>query len=244
MKKQNDVILNISDKFDKLKVKINPIENQIYFNKVINEFKNIEGRAYIYAMVKKLISRGFKLEAYILILSTWNFAYFRYINTKLDLENIKKTLKNIERQVRNLKEFNIRTINLIEHAQDIINIFDKLSKNIFIKYTGASKILHLINPRLFVMWDDFISGHKKKDYYMKLEIIKFYKSGYPSFNKNGEGYLLFLMLMQYFFKNIKLRKRGITFAKAIDEFNYIGITSELKEYIKNLNKRKNNSLSK
>lgn len=41
-----------------------------------------------------------------------------------------------------------------------------------IEFTDASKIMHLKNRRVFVMWDMYIKGKSKRKYYENLQIIK------------------------------------------------------------------------
>jgi len=81
-----------------------------------------------------------------------------------------------------------------------------------VQKTGASKILHLLFPKIFVMWDGYIR--------------KYYKFR----NGDEEDYLNFLKLMQKLFPYVKDYK-GRTAPKLIDEHNYKTIT------MKELNKK-------
>jgi hypothetical protein len=72
--------------------------------------------------------------------------------------------------------------------------------------------MHLACPNVFVMWDSFI----KKRYGFK--------------RGDAKDYLDFLKVMQDEFKDIKWTNKSITFAKAIDQYNYCRFTqSELEK---------------
>jgi len=51
-------------------------------------------------------------------------------------------------------------------------IYDSLSKIKVIEYTGAPKLMHLKNPDVFVMWDNYIRGEKSRKYYDNLICLK------------------------------------------------------------------------
>lgn len=85
-------------------------------------------------------------------------------------------------------------------------IYSNLSKVEGVKYTGASKVMHLLNRELFVMWD----RDTRKEY------------GYPKANK--DGYLHYLKKMQDKVKNMELTMPNKTLPKIIDEFNFMEIT--------------------
>lgn len=74
-----------------------------------------------------------------------------------------------------------------------------------IQKTGAPKIIHLMVPRVFVMWDAYIRKHYG------------FKKG------DANDYLIFLKLMQKQFPNV-ISSAGRTATKLIDEHNYITIT--------------------
>jgi hypothetical protein len=56
-----------------------------------------------------------------------------------------------------------------EWSQQISDIFDTFSSKSSILTTGASKALHMINPKLFVMWDNTIRTfyHRLHDDYAR-----------------------------------------------------------------------------
>jgi hypothetical protein len=69
-------------------------------------------------------------------------------------------------------------INFDEVAKDIESIYNKLAEIKNVGATAISKILHLLNPEVFVMWDDAI---REK-----------YKEKYPKVTGSAKGYIEFL----------------------------------------------------
>lgn len=84
----------------------------------------------------------------------------------LDWEELAKTLRNLENEFRKLRGKKFITIDFDEEkvSNAIIVIYVRLCS---IPYLGGpttlSKILHLLNPEIFVMWDGKIrDGYKKR----------------------------------------------------------------------------------
>ncbi|MGC8982116.1 MAG: hypothetical protein ACP5JU_04185, partial [Minisyncoccia bacterium] len=65
-----------------------------------------------------LLKNGYKYEAIILFLSTWDFAYFRYILTNFDIENFKKTIEKLEKE--QLAFFNGKTFENIDLEDNVV----------------------------------------------------------------------------------------------------------------------------
>ena len=172
------------------------------------KFSSRELRWDFYPMFLRLMEAGFETEAMLFILSTWNFARFRYAIRSFDLDHFQKVLKTLEPPFDKLKKENFKTINFDKYKEDIGKIFISLSLIKGIEKTGAPKLMHLKIPEVFVMWDSFI-----RNYYG-------FKKG------DGEDYFAFLKLMQEKFKNAKINQ-GRTLAKSIDEHNYKTITEKI-----------------
>jgi len=169
------------------------------------KFSEKELRWDFYPMFLKLIKKGFKIEALLLMLSTWNFASFRYAVRGFNIDNFIKTIKKIEGILRPLKNKEFKNINFNRYSNEIKKSFNLLTKIKGIQKTGASKVLHLLFPQIFIMWDSYI-----RNYYG-------FKKG------DAEDYLGFLKLMQEKFSNVK-KYKGRSVAKLIDEHNYKTIT--------------------
>lgn len=180
------------------------------------QFKRLEDRSDFYDLSMNLIDKGFEIEAFLLILSTWNSAIFRYVVNHFDIGGFKNTIeKECNPIFEKLKYKDIQLVNLDEIKEDIEILYNTLSKLEGVKYTGASKILHLKIPRLFIMWDSYI-----KKYY------KFEKG-------TANDYFNFLKKMQETFKDVEWKQEDKTLAKAIDEYNYVTITIPEREKKKN-----------
>ncbi|HIH09100.1 MAG TPA: hypothetical protein HA254_00350 [Candidatus Diapherotrites archaeon] len=158
-------------------------------------------------MALKLIEKGFETEAFFLILATWNFATFRYAMKDFDIKGFKQTIENECNPVfEKLKGQKLETANFDLLKGDIVSLYNILSAIKGVKYTGASKLMHLKNPNLFVMWDGYI------------------KKRYGFGNGTAQDYVEFLKKMQSKFGQVNWQGTGRTLAKAIDEYNYTTIT--------------------
>ncbi len=179
--------------------------NQKQFNEVHEKFEDLEKRGSFYDMALNLIDNGFDIEACILVLSTWNSSVFRYVVSTFDIMGFKKEVLECKRSLENLKDEKFEKVNFDSVSETIKEVYDKLSLIKGVKYTGASKLLHLMNRDLFVMWDQYIRKH------------------YGFRKTSPDDYFNFLKKMQEEFKGIKASK-GRTIAKLIDEYNYVSIT--------------------
>ena len=216
------------------------------FKKGIRKFPKNEHRSKFFEMAQNLFKKGFKLEACILILATWNFAGFRYKLKKFSVKRLQKTLNKVEKEFKKMERKEFKTIKFKLYKNNIIRIYKRLSRIPGIKYTGATKIMHLRLPKVFIMWDKYIRGsterrgylqnsNKIKRYYRDIIITdKNNKTKYPKYKKTGSEYVRFLIDMQKNFYNLNYFSSKKTFAKAIDEFNYINLTLP----IQRLEKRK------
>jgi hypothetical protein len=151
-----------------------------------------------------LIDNGFEVEAYILVLATWNTASFRYIMKDFDLREFQKVIDLVNPIFKKLENIQFENTDFANDAvtTDIKYIYVQLKK--IAKQTGASKMMALRNSKLFVMWD--------------AEIRRIHR-----INNRGEAddYIQFLIKMQKYFKDIKWAHKTISLAKAIDEYNYV-----------------------
>ncbi|MFZ3076850.1 MAG: hypothetical protein WA139_00145 [Candidatus Aenigmatarchaeota archaeon] len=166
------------------------------------EYKENEGRERFYDIALSIVD-DHPLQASIIILSTWNSASFGFkMSNPENIKNLMESMETCKPLFDKIKDKEIQTANLDEIRDVIKEVYRILSKVQLIKYTGASKVMHLINRNLFVMWDGFI------------------RKGY-GFGTDAEDYFNFLKLMQSDFKGIKWNDKSKTLAKAIDEYNYV-----------------------
>ncbi len=193
--------------------------SQIDFDNAPKEFEETEKRGSLYPLFLKLMNRGDKLEAYLFILATWNFAGFRYLIRQFDINKFNESINNLEPLFKKLGEKEFRTIKFEEFNKEITTIYNALSNQV--KSVGATKIMHLRNPKVFILWDRRI-----REYY--------------GFKKDSvENYIKFLELMKEKFGDIKFGDDKRTFAKAIDEYNYVRITEPIMKLEKELIRLKN-----
>jgi hypothetical protein len=178
------------------------------FKEKVSKFSKLEdARGQIYDMAMNLIKKGLDIEAYLLILSTWNFAGFRYVLREFDIKKFKKTIVEINPVFKKLKNEKFEKADLDKLKKDISFIYNKLNK--LVKQTGATKIMYFKNPNLFVMWD--------------INIRKMWRI--PQNHTTSDDYIIFLKLMKDNFKNIKWQNKKISFARAIDIYNFV-VTQE------------------
>lgn len=184
-------------------------------------FEEMFGRKNFYDLSME-IKEKYPLHASIILLATWNIGRFRFVlnNAKDFLNNLKKTIDECKPLFEKIKDKNFLTADFDEIKHIVKQIYENLSKIRGIEYTGASKLMHLFNKNLFVMWDDTIRR----------------KLGYGT---SADEYLNFLKCMQQKFKSIEWSSNEKTLAKAIDEYNYVTFTLPEKSVKKNKRIRKN-----
>ncbi len=154
-----------------------------------------------YPMFLKLMDKGCEIEAYMFILSTWNFASFRYAMKEFDLDAFEEKVKRLAPLFNKMKDEDFRTMDIEKHSKEIKTIFSTFADIKGIKSTGTPKLMHLKLPKVFVMWDSYIRqayGYRKGD---------------------ADDYFVFLKEMQTKFSDYEVPSDR-TLAKVIDEHNY------------------------
>jgi len=164
------------------------------FLEYCKKFHEYEPRDIAYVVSRSIVSRdpnnmSFKLAGAKIIIISWNAAKFLRLSreVKAGLEN--DILDAYEKSEERLRELEGKRLELLDLADggvrdDIKYVFSEFSSKKSIGFTGASKILHIINPNVFMMWDASIRNayHKLHD--------KGHKSDHP------ECYLEFLKQTQ------------------------------------------------
>jgi hypothetical protein len=201
------------------------------FNRIVKSFDAGEPmRAALYYRALKLIAAGFVVDAHILILATWNFARFRYVTRSFDLSAYEATLTRLAGALSRFGDHDLMGVDLNEHRDAVVAAYNQLAKIRGIEYTGAAKILHLLKPQIFVMWDRAIMGWStpRRDY-GSLDIVtsRFWQN--RRFDRSGAGYFEFLVFCQDLFRGFTSPDDRKTLAKCIDEFNFRTITYPLAE---------------
>lgn len=131
---------------------------------------------------------------------------------KFNWTRLGRTLRNLEPHFKALRSKSFLHVNFEdkEISENIQKVYRELSKIKHVGPTAVSKILHLINPEIFVMWDE-----KIRDMY--------------NVRGSAKGYLKFLSKNQRLLKDVfnekechelRLKFGNKTMAKLIDEFNW------------------------
>lgn len=174
--------------------------------KACEEYERQEGRASFYDVALEIVD-DHPLQASIILLAVWNMNRFRFMASDSEnLVDLKKAIKECKPLFERVKGKDFKGVNFGEIKGIIELIYSKLSSVYGVEYTGASKVMHLLNRDLFVMWDT----DTRKEY-------GFYVA-------DGTDYFNFLRLMQEKVKDIEWDVPNKTLAKAIDEYNQVTIT--------------------
>ncbi len=229
------------------------------FDYIRKDFEAYENRAPFFDMSRGLLDAGLRTEACVLLLSTWNFASFRYVVNKFDRTKFDETMENFNSIIQDIKDVRFTDKEFLDLPdatfEKIISAFNVLQEyNVknngreipVIGATGASKLMHLFYPELFIIWDGYIRGEKSDNAYSKVNQT-LCKSGwkrpehkYARDRKGyGAGYVRFLKQMKEDFRSLipaytdkyapNNGEEYKPFTKAIDEVNYMGITKPLQE---------------
>jgi len=173
--------------------------------KTCRQFEELEGRGSFYDIAIEIVDEH-PLQASIIILATWNVSRFRFmVSDNRNLANLVKGLEVCAPLFEGIKDETFQNTDFDEVKESVEKIYTTLSAVKGVEYTGASKVMHLLNRNLFVMWDAYIRGA--------------YGLG-----NSGKDYVDFLKQMQQEFKSIIWDVPGKTLTKAIDEFNYVIIS--------------------
>jgi hypothetical protein len=187
-------------------------------------FRSVEKRACFYDMALGLLRTGHELEGCVLLLATWNSGRFRFIGANFDVDALRDALSKVSADFEALAEYSIQSIDITAHSASIARIFEALAAIPGVEYTGATKLMSLRNPKLFVMWDDYIRGSRPKMRYKALPCVVSGKWSLRTYPTTGLGYVSFLSDVQTKFRTMSYPAGSKTLAKAIDEFHYINIT--------------------
>jgi len=175
------------------------------FLQYCKKFHEEEPRDIAYVVARDIVSKGqlkdsFVLAAAKIIIITWNIVGFQRLphEDKLKLDNeILESFRNSKEELEKLKDMRLENLDLNnpEIVASIEKIFNEFSSKKSIKYTGASKVLHIINPSVFMMWDD-----KIRNAYHKLH------RGTHKSNEYTKCYIEFLKKSQEIIKSLLQKK--------------------------------------
>ena len=210
------------------------------FLESVDKFDDYESRTNFFALSQKLMNNGYETEGLLLILATWNFAVFRYAVKKFDTDSFTELMQKIEPLLQKFYDKDFKTINFDDYREDIENIYTPLSEIKGIQYTGATKLMHLKCPNVFIIWDAYIRGSKPMYHYQEIPAIKNKLIVIKPYGKSAADYFEFLKDMQRTFGNLPFKQDDKTLAKAIDEYNYVNITLPYQQIEKQIRDSKKN----
>jgi hypothetical protein len=111
--------------------------SQTEFEKTIADFDALEPtRSPLYGMGLQMLRAGYEVEAYLLILATWNFANFRYILKRFDLEEFRRVIKETDPIFQRLNKHTFETADFDGLTQDIKEVYARFKE--LVGQTGAS----------------------------------------------------------------------------------------------------------
>lgn len=178
--------------------------------KVCDKFRKVEGPASFYDVALEIVD-AHPLQASIIILAVWNSGRYRFAASDIhNLVDLQRAIKESGHLFKKIERKDFKTVDFDEIGDTVKEIYSMLSKVKGVEYTGASKVMHLLNRELFVMWDKYV-----RDEYVP--------------DTTSEDYLKFLKEMQEKFKDVTCSMSNRTFAKAIDEYNQVTITFPKRE---------------
>lgn len=175
MRKNKILVKNIKELYSKFAITTKLFKNEVrgccyvHALDIINKAK--EGKLFYKSELT--------IDAIIILLFSWNFA--SPITKKLTRKKIKNVIEKNIPYLKSLEKFDIISIDFEDNKQ-IIKLFSSFKK--VFGQTGASKVLSLLNTKLFVMWDtrirrgigiyiqDIGKGSEGKNYYNYLKGIQ------------------------------------------------------------------------
>jgi len=125
-------------------------------------------------------------------------------------DRIREVVISLKKEFQTIKHYNLEDLEFTpKNIESIMKIFDTLSATV-LKYTGTTKLMHGMNPNLFVMWDNGIRKHY-------------------GFGPNSIGYINFMRLMQEKMQEIVrnhrkeeiIKETGVSLPKLVDEYNWL-----------------------
>ncbi len=176
-------------------------------NKKCQEFDELEEKGSFYKMARDLVETGFEIEGYIILSATWNKREFMKASSEFPLNEFREVVKEVCQPLfKKLDGMKFENVNFDDIESEVIRLYNNLSKFKGIKYVGASKIMHLRNPGLFVMWDTKI------------------RQKYKFWSTSAKKYFDFNKRMQSISQHIEWKDKNKTLPKAIDEYNFMKFT--------------------
>ena len=223
------------------------------FNTKIKDFSENEDRAFVFDLCREFILTAKKsgnewyknekvYQAVILIIYCWNFAAQKTKNTKkganilINKSSVRNALMKNNKLFSSLEGKRLQDSLTEEDYKNITTIYSDF-KDIF-DQTGASKVLSVFNPNIFVMWDTGIRRYLKKMYFKDekgsaVKVFRDFTNNKAKTNSDGikngekvENYLNFIKGLKIVIDKCHLKQfdeKNYPLAKKLDEFHYAKI---------------------
>ena len=141
-------------------------------------------------IMRKPFDKNFILAGAKMIIITWNAVRFQRLPRKVKdgLEkDILTAYGKCKQDLIKLNGRNLSELSLHKEGDLIRRIFSIFSSKPSLEYTGASKVLHIINPEIFMMWDASIRDtyhklHKDKNHKIEDCYLEFLKQSQEIIN--------------------------------------------------------------
>lgn len=224
------------------------IEDCDRFRGLIELFEDEEQRNYYYHKALETVERESKRPDWyhsddlvfgglMLLMYTWNFAARE--TKAMDGEEVKRILERHHEAIESVQDRTIDEADLSETGdtrQVIQQVWGDLKDHF--GQTGASKVLSLLNPELFVMWDEDIrtrrrrnqddpKGTKRPDrgvYFYLKEAGYSLNNNSMDYGKTAEDYVIFLRYCKQMLEDIRpcpvVQDKEMPPAKLLDEALY------------------------
>lgn len=217
------------------------------FRELVTLFENEEQRNYYYTRAQDTVEREFGdcwyrsdelvFGGLMLLLYAWNFAAPQ--TKKMDAEEIKDLLEAHHAEIEEVRDTQLIDADLDEGGvvfETVREVFPPFKD--YFGQTGASKVLSLLSPQLFVMWDQDIrtrnattrggsSEGQREDrgvyFYLKEAGHEPYNTK-PGFGRQYKDYIAFLRYCQEIMEDTRdcpfIREKEEPLAKLLDEALY------------------------
>ncbi|MEM3986371.1 MAG: hypothetical protein QXR39_06350 [Candidatus Methanomethylicia archaeon] len=170
-----------------------------------------------------------------MLLASWNIEYYKehygeedavsiFVRHVNDLLPVLERFKDTILRFKSLKLDEIEEYELENLKPKILELYDDISE--IVGYTGASKVLHMLAPSFFVMWDSAIRSHPSYNLSTSAEdYFKFLKMMRNEAIEAVNSYLKDYGLSNYSEARKELEKvLERPLLKVLDEYNWLTIT--------------------
>ena len=226
---------------------INSIKEPEVLLRYCRKYHEQEPRDIAYVISRYIVIKGkstpvFTLAGCKLIVITWNAARYQRLGKEVK-RRLSSDIAKAYEEAKGLLSFfdgmRLENVEFDDELRDKVGLaFRAFSSKPSIGVTGASKLLHLLNPSFFMMWDSLIRQAYHKLHYMRHSANT--EACYVDFLQDSQAILRALLSkvseeelwerhMEFMDQEvIKAFSYRETILKMLDEANYVRFTYEIK----------------